>query len=208
MRASAILLAAGMSTRMGEQNKLLLPLGGKPIIEQSLETLLAASPADVVVVLGHQASRVREALSYYEGKVRFVTNPDFEQGMTSSIQAGVQAIAPDALGVMVCLGDMPFLTSFDLQQLGATFTQQVAQNPKTIVVPTYEGQRGNPVTFSMAFRGEILDHTNQEGCKGLVKRNPEYVVEVASAGKDVRLDIDTPEEYAEMEALWKQRQRA
>jgi len=193
---------------MGEQNKLLLPLGGKPIIEQSLETLLAASPSDVVVVLGHQASRVREALSFYEGKVRFITNPHFEQGMTTSIQAGVQAISPNAQGVMVCLGDMPFLTPSDLQQLGAAFTQAVAKNPKSIVVPTYEGQRGNPVTFSMAFRDEILDHAHLDGCKGLVKRNPEYVVEVPSAGQDVRLDIDTPEEYAQMEALWKQRQRS
>jgi len=193
---------------MGEQNKLLLPLGGKPIIEQSLETLLAASPADVVVVLGHQASRVREALSLYEGKVRFVTNPGYAQGMTTSIQAGVHAISLDAPGVMVCLGDMPFLTPSDLQQLGSAFTQALLKNPKAIVVPTYEGQRGNPVTLSMAFRNEILDHDNLDGLKGLVKRNSGYVVEVPSDGQDVRLDIDTPEEYAKMEALWKQRKRA
>ena len=205
MRVSAVLLAAGMSTRMGEQNKLLLPLGGKAIITHSLEALLGTNPTQVVVVLGHQASLVRETLSLFEGKVDFITNPNYDSGMTSSIQTGVAALRGASPGVMICLGDMPFLTTSNLLEFGSAFTQAAQTDSRSIVVPTYQGKRGNPVTFSMDYRDEMIGHTFQEGLKGLVKSNQDHVVEVPSDARDVRLDIDTPEEYQQVQDLWKQR---
>ena len=93
-KVTAVLLAAGTSTRMGGVNKLLLPVGGMPLVRRSVETLLRASVGEVVVVLGHEAERVRAAVGALP--VRCVVNAAYASGMTSSIQAGVRAAAPGA----------------------------------------------------------------------------------------------------------------
>ncbi|MBN8956910.1 MAG: molybdopterin-binding/glycosyltransferase family 2 protein, partial [Rhizobiales bacterium] len=137
---AALVLAAGRSTRMGGPNKLLAELGGRPLVRIAAEAALASQARPVVVVTGHQRERIEAAL---EGlPVRFVHNPDFADGLSTSLKAGINALPDDIGGAVVCLGDMP--------QVSGALIDRLAQalNPESgalIAVPTFEGKRGNPV---------------------------------------------------------------
>ena len=188
---AAIVLAAGQSTRMGEQNKLLLPIGGTTLIARTVDTVLASQAAQTIVVLGHQAERVRAALAGRE--VTFVYNADFQQGMATSIHAGIGAVVPGTEGVMICLSDLPLVESAELDRLMAEF----ASHPhKSIAVPTYQGRRGNPVLFSLRHREEILNVRGPVGgCKSVVRKYPQEVLEVAMPSDGILRDVDTLDDY-------------
>ena len=190
-----ILLAAGQSRRMGAQNKLLLPFGGKTVLEATLTQLCAANIGQVYVVTGHEREQIAPVLSAFP--VEEVFNPGFEVGMTSSIQAGV-AVAQNGLGYMICLGDMPLISTAVYQQLAARFLSVVAQNARAILLPRFEGNKGNPVVFAADYRNEILQHEHPEGCKGIVQANVAQVVWVDMTEDDVLRDIDSPEDYTAM----------
>ncbi|MCZ6628633.1 MAG: nucleotidyltransferase family protein [SAR324 cluster bacterium] len=188
---AAIVLAAGQSTRMGEQNKLLLPIGGTTLIARTVDTVLASQAAQTIVVLGHQAERVRAALAGRE--VTFVHNANFQQGMATSIHVGIGAVAPGTEGVMICLSDLPLVESAELDRLMAEF----ASHPhKSIAVPTYQGRRGNPVLFSLRHREEILNVRGAVGgCKSVVRKYPQEVLEVAMPSDGILRDVDTLDDY-------------
>ena len=216
---SAIILAAGQSTRMGTENKLLLPFRGATLIEHMVDVVTASDAGETLVVLGHEAERVRPLLG---GKpVRLVNNPDYEQGMGSSLDAGLRQASPGADGAMICLTDLPLLESGDLNRLIAAF---VALEPgagaageknivgkkiagknivgKKIVVPVFRGERGNPVLFSMAYREEVLSSRGPvAGCRGIVKRYPEAVLKVEMDNDHILRDIDTPDDYRALMAV-------
>ena len=104
---SVILLAAGESRRMGERNKLLLPFRESCFLGHIADQILAAKPDELLVVVGHEQERIREALA--NGPIQFVENPSYAEGMTTSIRAGIQAASPEATGFMICLSDLPFI---------------------------------------------------------------------------------------------------
>ena len=104
-RIAAIVLAAGRSTRMGGPNKLVAEIGGKPLVRIAAEQALASRAKPVIVVTGHQRERVEAALAGLP--VRLVHNPDFADGLGTSLRAGIAAVPADADGAIVCLGDMP-----------------------------------------------------------------------------------------------------
>src|ERR1700737_2806357 len=111
---SAVIPAAGMSTRMG-QNKLLMSFKGKSLIAHAVDTLLASEVDEVVVVLGHEAEKVMEKL---EGKqVKFVQNPNYREGLSTSVRAGVSAVSPMAKAIMIYLADQPLLEARDVDRL-------------------------------------------------------------------------------------------
>ncbi len=190
---TAVILAAGESRRMGSQNKLLLPFKGKTIVEHVVDHVLESAAAEVIVVLGHEADRIREQLKIKP--VRFAMNHEFQLGMTTSIRAGVAAASPNAEGFMICLSDLPFITAQEFTQLIRAFEAAHANSEKQIVVPVHQGRRGNPVIFSARFKDEILAHKGLQGCKGLIKERPDKVLEVEVLSKNALQDIDTPEDY-------------
>ena len=106
---AAIVLAAGRSTRMGGPNKLLAELDGKKLVRIVAEQALASKATEVIVVTGHQADLVEQALAGL--KVKFVRNPDFAGGLASSVKAGIAAVPDNADGAVVCLGDMPLISA-------------------------------------------------------------------------------------------------
>ena len=190
---SAILLAAGESRRMGAKNKLLMLFENKSIIEHIVENLIASRAAEVIVVLGHEAETVQSVLS---GKnVIFAINPNFRQGMTTSIHAGIANASPNVGGFMICLSDLPFITTGEFNVLIDAFEAASRKDSKTIIVPQFDGQRGNPVIFSAGYRKDILEHKGLMGCKGIVKQNPDRVLEVEMATDHILRDIDTAEDY-------------
>ena len=185
---SAIVLAAGRSTRMGGPNKLLAELNGKKLVRIVAEQALASKATDVIVVTGHQAELVEQAL---EGlKVKFVRNPDFAGGLASSVKAGIAAVCDKADGAIVCLGDMPLI---DAQLIDRLIDAFAPDRGHLITVPVAEGRRGNPVVWSRRFFKELMTLDGDTGARHLVTKHAEAVTEVPVEGDSAFLDIDTPQ---------------
>jgi molybdenum cofactor cytidylyltransferase len=194
---SAILLAAGESRRMGATNKLALAVDGEPLLRRTVKTLLASQLAELVVVLGHQAEQARALL--WGLTVPTVVNDAYREGQMSSVHCGLAALTRPCDGVMICLADQPLLTSRDIDGLSAAF----AQRGGAIIVPTYEGRRGNPIVLAHAHRAQILSGGRNLGCKRLIERNPELVTTVEMGNDHTVFDLDTPDDYANLQARLK-----
>jgi molybdenum cofactor cytidylyltransferase len=190
-RIAALILAAGQSRRMGEVNKLLIEIDGKPMVRRVAETVLASSASPVVAVLGHERDRVRAAFG--GTKVRCIYNPDFAGGISTSLRRGLATLPDDIDGVLVCLGDMPLLGTGEIERLIAAFNPTEG---RAIIVPTRRGKRGNPVLWARRFFPEMQDIAGDVGARHLIGAYPEAVVEIEMAGEGVVLDIDTPEALA------------
>jgi molybdenum cofactor cytidylyltransferase len=185
---AAIVLAAGRSTRMGGPNKLLAEIDGKKLVRIVAEQALASKASEVIVVTGHQAELVEQALQGL--KVRFVRNPDFAGGLASSVKAGVSAVSDAADGVVVCLGDMPLIGAQLIDRLIDAFAPDRGQ---LIALPVSEGRRGNPVLWSRRFFKELMTLDGDIGARHLIAKHAEAVAEVPVDGEDAFLDIDTPQ---------------
>lgn len=190
---TAILLAAGESRRMGRVNKLLLPVGETTLVERMAHTVRQSKADEVLVVLGHEADRVRAALAGHD--VTFVINDRYREGMTTSIQAGVRAASPEAAGFLICLSDLPLIEPEELNRLLAAFEQAARDDQRSIVVPTFEGRRGNPVLFAASYKPDLLRHQGLRGCKEIVEQNPRHVLDVAMTTDHVLRDVDTMDAY-------------
>ena len=190
---ACIVLAAGRSTRMGEANKLLAELGGKPMVRRVVEAALASGARPVLVVTGHQAASVQAALGGLD--VTFVGNPDFASGLSSSLKAGIRAVPASADGVLVLLGDMPQITGAHLDRLIAAFS---AEQGAAIVVPTHEGRRGNPVLWPRTRFAEMLQLEGDAGARRLMAAHADEVREVDLGAGAIFADVDTPEALAQL----------
>jgi len=185
---SAIVLAAGTSSRMGSKNKLLLPFKGSTFIEHIVSQLLKSTIDQVIVVLGHEQNKIKQVLTQKE--VVFTINTNYNSGMTSSIQAGIKATSKNTDGYLICLSDMPFLTTSDYNKILASISGN-----KEIILPFYKNLKGNPVYFSKGFREEILTHPAPEGCKGIVQNNKNFLIKVPFESTHILKDVDTEEDY-------------
>jgi molybdenum cofactor cytidylyltransferase len=185
---TAIILAAGRSTRMGGPNKLLAELDGKPLVRIVTEQALASKAKDVIVVTGHQAAMVEAALKGLD--VKFVRNPSFAEGLASSVKAGVAAVAGEADGAVVCLGDMPMISAQLIDHLIEAFSPD---RGNLITVPVSDGRRGNPVLWSRRFFNELMTLDGDVGARHLIAKHGEAVAEVPVKGHAAFLDIDTPQ---------------
>lgn len=194
-RIAALVLAAGRSSRMGARNKLLEPIDAKPMVRHVVEAIAKTDVAGITVVTGHQAEQVRAALGGMS--VAFVHNPDFAEGLSTSLRAGIDALPQAIDGVLICLGDMPETRSADLGKLMAAF------NPlegRSICVPTHAGKRGNPVLWAARYLPEMRALQGDVGAKHLIGAHADEVCEVAVDAPGVLLDLDTPEALAAFRA--------
>jgi molybdenum cofactor cytidylyltransferase len=187
-QVTAIILAAGRSTRMGGPNKLLAELGGTPLVRMVAEQALASRAKGVIVVTGHQAELVEKALQGL--KVRFVRNPDFTQGLATSVKAGIAALPDNADGAVICLADMPMISPQLIDRLIEAFAPD---RGNLIAVPVSGGRRGNPVLWSRRFFNELMTLDGDVGARHLIAKHNEAVAEVPVEGDAAFLDIDTPE---------------
>jgi molybdenum cofactor cytidylyltransferase len=190
-RFSAVVLAAGTSSRMQGRHKLLLPLGDEPVIRRTVRALLEARPQEVVVVTGFQQGAVGEALAGLP--VALHANPRFEEGQMTSAAAGVAALAKATDAVMVCLGDMALLTCADYRVLVDCHAQLA---DKSILVPQYLGRRGNPVVIAAWRVPEIISGRRNLGCRKLIADHPQDVFAYESDHDRYVTDMDTPQDYA------------
>jgi molybdenum cofactor cytidylyltransferase len=187
-RIAGIVLAAGRSTRMGGPNKLLEEINGKPLVRIATEQLLASRAKPVTVVTGHQKERVERALAGLP--VTFVHNPDFADGLSTSLKTGIAAVPAQADGAVVCLGDMPQVGSALIDRLIAEFEPE---RGALVVIPTIEGKRGNPVLWARRFFPDLLKVEGDVGARHLISGYAEAVAEVAFDDGGALIDVDTPE---------------
>ena len=192
---SGLILAAGRSSRLGRP-KQLLPLAGRPILAHVLDNAAAAGLAEVVLVLGHDAVRIGAAVG--DRGQRVVVNPDFADGQSTSLRAGLAALDPAAAAVVVLLGDQPQVGPAVVDALIDAF--RGGGGP--IVVPCYGGRRGNPILFARGLFPELARVVGDEGARGVVRARAPEVVKVPVGGGPPPADVDTEEDYAALLAAW------
>ncbi|KXU82185.1 molybdenum cofactor cytidylyltransferase [Paraburkholderia monticola] len=188
---SAVVLAAGLSSRMQGRHKLLLPVGGQPAVRRTVSALAAAGPVEIVVVTGYGGRAVMDALDGLP--VTFRGNPRYEEGQMSSVAVGVASLSAPCDLVMVCLADQVLLETADYRELIDAFA---AMPRGSILVPFVDGRRGNPVVFSASFAAEVASGHVNPGCRKLIAEHPDEVFIHAAAHDRFALDMDTPEDYA------------
>lgn len=184
---AAVVLAAGRSRRMAPHNKLLVvDKTGKTMIARVVDNVLSSHARPVLVVLGHQADQIEQALA---GKpVLFVHAPDYAEGLSASLKAGIAAVPQECAAAIVCLGDMPLVTGRMVDRLlGAYDTEE----GRLIVQPTYRGKQGNPMLWDKRFFPDILKISGDSGARFLTGQHAESVVEVEMGDDAVLRDFDT-----------------
>jgi len=172
---------------MGGPNKLLALFDGKPLVRRATERALGSKAANTIVVTGHQHERVRSALSGLD--VTLADNPDFADGLSSSLKAGFARVATDAAGAMIVLGDMPGVSSADLDRLIDAFRKS---GGRSVVRAAHDGRRGNPVLLPRSLFPAIAHLEGDTGARHLVEAEGLDVVDV-EIGEGAAVDVDTRE---------------
>lgn len=191
---AAIVLAAGASRRFGAQ-KLLAELHGKPVIRWTVEHICDTNVDDVIVVLGRERERVRQALDGLD--VRFVVNEQFADGLSASMRTGVHALTADARAVIIALGDQPTVGCSVVDSL----IDGYRRSGKPIIAPDYRGVRGNPVLFDASLFSELGTVRGDFGAREIIGRDPSRVTTV-ELQCDAPEDVDTEEELERLAEKW------
>lgn len=186
---SVVVLAAGASRRMGPENKLLSKIGGPPLVRLAVQAAVDSAANEVIVVTGHEAETIRAALTGLE--VRFVHNPDYDNGLSTSLGAGIEAVGADHSAAVVVLADMPRVTTGIIDALIESFH---AEGGTAICRPVSGGKPGNPVLWPRAFFPEINKIQGDTGARALLKIYSDKVLGVDVGGDGIFIDIDTPED--------------
>ena len=194
-RIAALVLAAGQSRRMGRNNKLLAEIDGIAMVRRSAENVLGSRANPVIAVTGHERERTEEALDGLD--LTFAHNPDFADGLSTSMKAGLAAMEGEIDGLLVCLGDMPRVTPETIEKLISAFDPLEG---RAICVPTWRGKRGNPVLWSSQFFDEMMEVSGDVGARHLIGSHAELVVEVEMKDDGVMIDVDTPDALARINA--------
>jgi molybdenum cofactor cytidylyltransferase len=187
---AAVILAAGQARRMGGANKLTALFDGVPLVRKVAEQVIRSSANPVIVVTGHRAEAIHAALQGLE--VRTVHNADYAAGLATSLRSGLAAVPQEAAGALVILADMPGVTSDGLDQLVEAFRR--SEGP-AIILPTFEGKRGNPVLWSRHFFPELMKITGDTGARHILGAH-EAAIERVEMGPAAVTDVDTPEALA------------
>jgi molybdenum cofactor cytidylyltransferase len=186
---SAILLAAGGSKRMGRP-KLLLKWGQRTIIEKSVDTLLTSKIDELIVVIGYQAQAILRRLR--ARRLKTVINRQYQMGMSTSIRCGLGQVSTKSEAILIALADQPFIETDLIDHLIGAYRQ----NPHGIVLPSHKGKRGHPVILNrIRYEKEMADLAGDVGCRPILDRHPDDILEVEVESEGVVVDIDSWEEY-------------
>ena len=207
----ALLLAAGESTRMGEL-KALLPWHDRPLIEHQVSALKSAGVSRTIVVLGHQSERLESLIEGRSG-IQWVYNPDYKQGKTTSIKAGLHALkvssippATEEQGEVVRLPreESALILNVDQPRSADTIRRVMelhrradsAKRACLITIPTYGGKGGHPIILSLSLMDELMDISEDTlGVKDVVRRHVKETQRVEIDCPEILLDLNTPQDY-------------
>jgi molybdenum cofactor cytidylyltransferase len=185
---AAVILAAGLSKRMGGP-KQILPVEGEPMLGRVLAVFRRSMVGEVVVVLGAEAQQIRETVRFKDEKV--VINIRYREGMGSSLRLGIEALGDGTDAAIIALADQPFLSPATVDSI----IEAHARTGAPIVVPVYHGGRGNPVLFDRSLFPQMLEVHGDVGAKSVVESHADEVLEVAVDDAGIIFDIDTPDDY-------------
>ncbi len=171
------------------QTKALLDYRGQTFLERILLTIAQSSIGGPIVVLGHDRASILERIEIPE----WVYNPNYEEGMTTSFQAGIRVLPDDLSAAMLFLVDHPLISLDTIEQLGAQASAE------SIVVPVQNGRRGHPVLFGRRVLDEVLQLPPDRSANRVVTARPERIVEVTVDDPGVLVDVDTPEEFRNLD---------
>lgn len=191
---AGIILAAGMSTRLG-RSKQLLPLGDKPLIRWTAARVLASALDDVSVVIGSDADAVRAALASLP--LRIVENPAYVSGQASSLCAGIAALDDDIGAVVMLLGDQPEIDPAAIDAVISRWRETAAP----VVMTAYRARQSHPVLLARELFPELLVIDGDQGAREVIRRYRDRVV-TAPWDTDPPADIDTEEAYRHLLARW------
>lgn len=194
-RIAGVILAAGMSTRLGRP-KQLLEIGGKPLIAHVADAALGSRLDEVIVVLGHQAGAVRNALR--DRAVRICVNPQYEEGQSTSLIAALDAVAESTDGTVILLADQPTIATPVIDDL--IETRRATRSP--IVMTSYGGAASHPILFGRELFGEIRSIRGDRGARDVIRRHQDKVVTVDGGGHQPPPDVDTEEAYDLLRKTW------
>ena len=211
LSTAAIILAAGSSSRMGGgRHKLLLPLNNRPVLAHVIDAALLSQARPILIVLGHQVDQVQKHIATYtvHPAITFVENPNYLQGMSTSLRIGLQVLLSDNYtkdidSALILLGDQPLITPHILDTLIATW--RTAR--KRIVAPLYAGKRSNPTLFAASLFPELLEVTGDEGGRSVVERHRQEVELVELGDAMASYDVDTWEAYQQVVEAWQKKKR-
>lgn len=191
----AILLAAGSSTRFGSENKLLMRIDGEAIVRRAVSSLVEAEIGPIHVVVGHEADRVKSALSDFD--VVFVNNPDYAAGQATSVRAGVASVPAATDAAVFHLGDMPAVQPESIRLVVEAYRADVAD----AIAAGYRGTRGNPVLFDSRYFPELQDVSDDHGGR-YVLMNSDRAAIVETGDSGVTADVDDREDLAAIGDIW------
>ena len=190
MTVAALLLAAGRASRMQGSHKLLAAFDGTALVRRAAEAALAGRPDRVVIVTGHRAEEIEAELAGLA--VEIVRNPDYAEGMSTSLRAGIAALDPDCGGVVVMLADMPHVKGSDVRRLLDVFAET---GSRAVVRAVSGGKRGNPVVLPRAAFAAVLRLEGDVGARNIIESAGLDVLDV-EIGAAAHVDVDTPEAVA------------
>lgn len=195
IKVCGLILAAGLSSRMAIGNKLLLKVKHLTIIEKTIKNLYNSNLDSFFVILGYQSHLLSKVLKNF--KITLIINNSYKEGISSSIKKGISLIDHKNNGVMICLADMPKITSKIYNILIEEFKKFYNTNTPLIILPEFNGQTGNPVILSNHFFSELKEISGDIGAKYLIKKNKKYIKKVNISESSILEDIDDLEKYKE-----------
>jgi len=192
-RIDALVLAAGRSLRAGGPNKLLLPWQEKAVVAHAVDAALSSRAGTVHVVTGHERAPLQEVL---QGRaVNWIHNPNYPSGISTSISAGVTELPTQLDGMVLCLGDMPWVSDRQINRLIDGF------RPDAVRVACFGKRRGHPVLFPRAWFSKLLALTGDDLARCLFDHLASAVVEVPMANDAVLRDVDHKEDLEDSQSL-------
>ena len=195
---SAILLAAGQSSRMNGENKLTKEIDEIPLIVYSVKSILGSAVNELIIVLGHDEKLIKDIIKPHN-KIKFVYNDKFKDGIAFSIKIGLNNISKKSDAFFICLGDMPNVNqNIYNKMIKSRFNYNkklLNKNKKEIFVPTYEESEGNPILFSRFMKKKIMEIDDDFGAKKIIKLNKEKTLYIPFKSDGIILDFDTQDDF-------------
>ena len=196
IKISCLVLAAGLSSRMTIGNKLLLKVKNLTMVEKTIKNLYDSNIDSFFIILGYQSNLLSKVLKNF--KIPLIKNESYKEGISASIKKGISLIDHRSNGVMICLADMPKITSKTYNILIEKFKKFYNSTTPLIILPEYNGKTGNPVILSNHFFSELKEISGDIGAKYLIKKNKKYIKKVNISESYILEDIDDLEKYREL----------
>ncbi|MFH0725752.1 MAG: nucleotidyltransferase family protein [Pseudomonadota bacterium] len=190
-----MILAAGTASRIGTPKQLLM-FRGKPLLEHVLDNARSTRLTPLIVVLGHEANKIRHRVDFESSHVVIARN--YALGQSASLKAGLSRVPSQCDGALFLLGDQPLIPSAVMNRLVECFCRWNAD----IVIPTYGGTRGNPVLIGRALFPQLSTLTGDTGARALFRTYPERIVEIEVGHAGICFDVDTREDYKKLCQLY------